>query len=271
MKSLEDTFQLHNGVTIPCVGFGTWQIPDGPVAVSAVREALAVGYRHIDTAALYGNEESVGRAVRASGLDRDTVFITSKLRNTEHGYEATLAAFDRTMKRLGLEYLDLYLIHTPRPQQHMDRWQEVNAGSWKAFEELYEAGHIRSIGVSNFMPEHLDALLETARIMPMVNQIRLFPGVTQDETVKYCHERNILLQAYSPLGTGKVFDLPEMKPFAAKYGKTVAQICLRWSLQMGFLPLPKSANPDRIRENAALFDFEMSDEDVAALAAMPAG
>ena len=121
MKSLEDTFQLHNGVTIPCVGFGTWQIPDGQVAVSAVREALAVGYRHIDTAALYGNEESVGRAVRASGLDRDTVFITSKLRNTEHGYEATLAAFDRTMKRLGLDYLDLYLIHTPRPQQHMDR------------------------------------------------------------------------------------------------------------------------------------------------------
>lgn len=270
MKSLEDTFQLRNGVTIPCVGFGTWQIPDGPVAVRAIHEALSAGYRHIDTADLYGNEESVGRAVRESGLDRKTVFVTTKLRNTEHGYDATLAAFERSMKRLGLDYLDLYLIHTPHPQQHMNRWQEVNAGSWRAFEELYEAGRIRSIGVSNFMPEHLDALLETARIMPMVNQIRLLPGMTQDETVKYCLDRNILLQAYSPLGTGKVREWPEMKPFAAKYGKTVAQICLRWSLQMGFLPLPKSANPDRIRENAALFDFELSAEDVASIAAMPA-
>ncbi|MDD2441380.1 MAG: aldo/keto reductase [Eubacteriales bacterium] len=244
-------------------------MPNGPVAVRAVREALSAGYRHIDTAALYGNEESVGRALRESEQDRETIFVTSKLRNTEHGYEATLAAFDRSMKRLGFDYLDLYLIHTPHPKQHMDRWQEVNAGSWKAFEELYEASRIRSIGVSNFMPEHLDALLETAKIMPMVNQIRLFPGVTQDETVQYCRQRNILLQAYSPLGTGKVFAMPEMKPLAAKYDRTVAQICLRWSLQMGFLPLPKSANPYRIRENAALFDFELSAEDVAALAALP--
>ncbi|NLM78340.1 MAG: aldo/keto reductase [Ruminococcaceae bacterium] len=270
MKKLDDTFQLHNGVNIPCVGFGTWQIPNGPVAYQAVLEALSVGYRHIDTAAIYGNEESVGKAVRESGLAREDIFVTSKLRNTEHGYEATLAAFDRSMKRLGLEYLDLYLIHTPNPKQHMDRWQEVNSGSWQAFEELYQAGRIRSIGVSNFHTEHLDALLETARILPMVNQIRLFPGVTQDETVKYCKERNILLQAYSPLGTGKVFDRPEIKTIAEKYGKTVAQVCLRWSLQMGFLPLPKSVSPDRIRENTDFFDFELSAADVAALAAIPA-
>lgn len=266
MKSLQSTYRLHNSVAIPCVGFGTWQVADGAIAYESVSAALDAGYRHIDTAAAYGNETSVGKAVRDSGLDREDVFVTSKLANPDHGYEATLDAFERTMEQLGLDYLDLYLIHWPNPVRFRDNWQEVNAGSWKAFEELYQAGRVRSIGISNFRPHHIEALLKTATIMPMVNQIRLCPGDTQDETVAYCREKNILLEAYSPLGTGKIFSVPAMQEMAAKYNKTIAQVSLRWSLQMGFLPLPKSATPARIRENAELFDFELTPEDVTAIA-----
>ncbi|NLO35278.1 MAG: aldo/keto reductase [Clostridiaceae bacterium] len=262
MQSLNSTYTLHNGVTIPCVGFGTWQAQDGEQAETAVRVALEAGYRHIDTAAAYGNEESVGRAVRGSGIDRSEIFVTSKLRNPDHGYESTLAAFDLTMQRLGLDTLDLYLIHWPNPAPFRDNWQEANAATWKAFEELYEAGRISAIGISNFRPHHLDALLKTARIIPMVNQIRLCPGDTQDETVAASRKHNILLEAYSPLGTGKIFGVPLMQEMAAKYGKTVAQVSLRWSLQMGFLPLPKSTTPSRIKENAELFDFALSQEDM---------
>ena len=263
MKSLKDPFVMHNGVEIPRVGFGTWQAPNGPETVAAVKEALAAGYRHIDTAAGYGNEESVGIAVRESGLDRKDVFVTSKLNNPDHGYEETLAAFERTMSRLNLGYLDLFLIHWPNPIKFRNNWQETNAGSWKAFEELYQAGRIRSIGVSNFMPRHLDELLKTAKVVPMVNQIRLCPGDTQDETVDYSRKFNIILEAYSPLGTGKIFAVPELADIAARYGKTAAQVSLRWSLQREYLPLPKSMTPSRIRENIDLFDFELSADDMA--------
>ena len=266
MKSLRDCYRLSNGVPIPCVGFGTWQTPDGEIAVSAITEAIALGYRHIDTAAGYGNEESVGIAVRKSGVAREELFITSKLQNSDHGYEATLKAFEQTMNQLDLDYLDLYLIHWPNPLKFRDCWKEANAGTWKAFEELYQAGRIRAIGVSNFRPHHLEALLETAKIVPMVNQIRLCPGATEPETVAYCRKHGILLEAYSPLGTGRVFEVPEMQALAARYGKTVAQICLRWSLQMGYLPLPKSVTAARIKENSAIFDFELSDADREAIA-----
>lgn len=268
MKSLIDTYQLNNGVKIPCVGFGTWQVSDGETAVTAVKEAIAAGYRHIDTAAGYGNEESVGRAVKESGIAREKIFITSKLRNLDHGYEATCQAFEETMRKLGTDYLDLYLIHWPNPAKFRDRWKEANAGSWKAFEEFCKAGRIRSIGISNFRPHHIDALLETAEITPMVNQIRLCPGDTQPETVEYCRKRNILLEAYSPFGTGLIFDVKEMKDFASKYNKSISQICLRWSLQMGYLPLPKSVTPSRIRENTDIFDFSLSEEDVKAIAGL---
>jgi diketogulonate reductase-like aldo/keto reductase len=262
MKGLNDCFTLHNGVQIPCVGFGTWQTPNGETAVSAVKDAIANGYRHIDTAAGYGNEESVGIAVKQSGIAREAIFITSKLQNSEHGYENTMAAFEQTMKNLDMDYLDLYLIHWPNPIKYRDHWQEANAGTWKAFEELYTAGRIRSIGISNFHPHHIDELMKTATIAPMVNQIRLCPGDTQDEVVAYCKDRNILLQAYSPLGTGLIFEVPEMKDLAQMYGKTIAQICIRWSLQMGFLPLPKSVTESRIKENADVFDFKLSAQDV---------
>ncbi|TCL56271.1 diketogulonate reductase-like aldo/keto reductase [Kineothrix alysoides] len=265
MESLRDCFELHNGVKIPCVGFGTYQIANGESAVSAVRNALELGYRHIDTAAGYGNEESVGIAVSQSGIDRDEIFITSKLQNPEHGYENTMKAFEQTMKNLDMDYLDLYLIHWPNPVKFRNEWQTANAGTWKAFEELYKAGRIRSIGISNFHPRHMDELMKTATIVPMVNQIRLCPGDTQDEVVNYCKERNIILEAYSPLGTGQIFEVPMMQAIAQKYGKTIAQIGIRWSLQKGYLPLPKAVSKSHIRENADIFDFELSEQDVQAI------
>jgi diketogulonate reductase-like aldo/keto reductase len=266
MKSLTDCFELNNGVKIPCLGFGTWQAPDGDSAVFSVKEAIKAGYRHIDTAAAYGNEASVGRAIRESGIPREELFITSKLANPDHGYENTRAAFEATMKKLNLEYLDLYLIHWPNPVKFRENWEKANADTWRAFEEFYRAGRIRAIGVSNFHPRHIEALLKTAAAAPQVNQIRLCPGDTQDEVVEYCRGKNILLEAYSPMGTGKIFDVPEMRALADAYKRSVAQICIRWSLQRGYLPLPKSVTPERIWENARVFDFELSPGDVKAIA-----
>ncbi|MDR2160153.1 MAG: aldo/keto reductase [Treponema sp.] len=266
MKSLTDCYKLGNGVEIPCVGFGTWQTPDGAVAVSSVKAAIEAGYRHIDTAAAYGNEESVGAAIRQSGVPRKELFITTKLWNDDHGYESTLRAFDLSMKKLGLDYLDLYLIHWPNPVKFRKNWAEANAGTWKAFEELYGAGKIRAIGISNFHGRHIDALLKTASVAPMVNQIRLCPGDTQDAVVDYCRGKDILLEAYSPLGVGEIFKSPEMRVFAEKYQRSIAQICIRWSLQRGYLPLPKSVTPQRILENTGVFDFELIPEDVKAIA-----
>lgn len=268
MKALTDCYTLSNGVKIPCVGFGTWQTPDGETAVSAVLSAIGAGYRHIDTAEGYGNEKSVGAAVKKSGVSRKELFITSKLWNSNHGYEKTLAAFEKTMKRLDTDYLDLYLIHWPNPIAFRGNWRDANAGTWKAFEELYRAGRVRAIGVSNFRPHHLEELMKTATVAPMVNQIRLCPGDTQDETADFCRSRGILLEAYSPLGTGRIFGVPEMKALAEKYGRSVAQICIRWSLQRGYLPLPKSVTPERIEENARVFDFELEEADVRLIAGL---
>jgi len=266
MKSLTDCFVLNNGVKIPCVGFGTWQTPDGDVAVESVKAAIACGYRHIDTAAAYNNEKSVGIAVKESGVARSELFITSKLANPCHGYDATMRAFDKTLEELDMDYLDLYLIHWPNPIAFRDHWQEANAGTWRAFEENYAAGRIRALGISNFMPHHIRALMQTATIAPAVNQIRLCPGCVDEATVQYCNAHDILLEAYSPLGTGKIFAVPQMVALSEKYGKTIAQICLRWSLQQGFLPLPKSVTPSRIAENTDVFSFELSGEDMALIA-----
>ena len=266
MNSAKDTMKLHNGVEIPCLGFGTWQTPDGETAVQAVRCALDAGYTHIDTAQAYGNEESVGKAIRLSGVPRKDLFITTKLWNKNHSYDLTMRSFEESLNKLGLDYLDLFLIHWPNPIAFRDRWQEANAESWRAMEELVEAGRIRAIGVSNFFPRHMDALLKTAKIVPHVNQIRLCPGDPQEEVVAYCREHQMLVEAYSPLGTGRIFEVPEMQTLAAKYNRSIAQICIRWSLQMGFLPLPKSVTPSRIRENLQVFDFELSEEDVKLIA-----
>ncbi len=261
MKSVKDTFKIYNGVEIPCMGLGTWQSPD-ETAKNAVLAALSHDYRLIDTAAAYGNEKGVGEGIKASGLKREEIFVTSKLRNADHGYKATLEAFNLTMEKLDLEYLDLYLIHWPNPIQYRTHWEEATAGTWKAFEELYEKGKIKAIGISNFLPHHIETLMKTAKIKPMVNQLKLCPGVTQDETVDYCKKQGIVVEAYSPFGTGMIFGNEGMKKLSAKYGKTVGQLCLRWCLDKEFVSLPKSANPMRIRENAEIFDFELSKEDI---------
>ena len=266
MNHQTDTYKLSNGVGIPCIGFGTWQTPDGDVAVRSVAAAIEAGYRHIDTAQAYGNEESVGKGIRESGIDRKDLFITTKLWNSNHSYKLTMRTFEESMNKLGLDYLDLFLIHWPNPIAFRDHWQEANAESWKAMEELYEAGKIRAIGVSNFRPHHIEELLKTAKVAPMVNQIRLCPGDTQDETVDWCRDHGMVLEAYSPLGIGQIFEVPEMQKLAEKYQRSIAQVCIRWSLQRGYLPLPKSVTPSRIQENLKVFDLELSDEDIQLIA-----
>lgn len=261
MNKISDTFKLNNGVEIPCMGLGTWQSKDD-IAKLSVLAALSHGYRLIDTAAAYGNERGVGAGIAESGLKRDDIFVTSKLRNADHGYKSTLEAFELTMEKLGLEYLDLYLIHWPNPVQYRYMWKKAMQETWRAFEELYSAGKIRAIGISNFMPHHIEALTETAKIAPMVNQLKLCPGITQDETVDYCKKNNIVVEAYSPFGTGKIFSSEIMQKMAEKYEKSIGQLCLSWCLQMGFVSLPKSANPMRIKSNMHIFDFEIFKEDM---------
>lgn len=267
MNSIQDNYVLSNAVKIPCVGFGTWKMVEGQDTVDAVLSAIDCGYRHIDTAYAYRNEKSVGKAVRECGLKRSELFVTSKLDNPDHGYENTLKAFDITMSNLGIDYLDLYLIHWPIPIAFKDNWREANEGTWKAFEELYKDGKIKAIGVSNFLEHHLDALLESAEIAPMVNQLELHPQYPQRDTVNYCKEHRIIVEAWSPLMKGQV-DHPLLNEIASNYHKTPAQVLLRWSIQQGLLPLPKTMKKERMKENSQIFDFELSAEDIEALKAL---
>lgn len=247
MNRLTDTFRLKNGYEIPCMGFGTWQTPDGDTAVKAVREAIQAGYRHIDTAAAYENEAGVGNGIQAAGIPRDELFVTSKVWNTDRGYEKTREAFEKTLHDLQLEYLDLYLIHWSASESRFSDWEEINLETWRAMTDLYKAGKIRAIGVSNFLPHHLKALMDT-EVPPMVNQIEFHPGQMQEETVAYCKKHGIIVEAWSPLGTGKMLTNTELKMIAEKYGKSVAQLCIRWCIQNDVLPLPKSVTLERIIE-----------------------
>lgn len=265
ISSLTDTFTLANGIKIPVIGFGTWQTPDGDVAYQSVLDALKAGYRHIDTAAAYGNEASVGRAIKDSGIPREELFVTSKLWNDSHSYEAAKIALDKSLDLLGLDYLDLYLIHWPNPLINRRDWDKANAEAWRYMEDAYTEGKIRAIGVSNFQIEHLEALLKTATIRPMVNQLFINPSDLEQDVVEYNKAHDILTEAYSPLGTGSLLAVPQINEIAAKYDKSAAQVLVRWSLQHGFLPLPKSTHAERINQNAAVFDFELTDEEIAAL------
>ena len=264
MKQLSDSFVLSNGYAIPCVGFGTWQTPDGETAVSAVKMAIKKGYRHIDAAAIYGNEISVGQGIRESGIERSALFVTSKVWNDERGYQKTLNAFAKTLADLQLDYLDLYLIHWPASSSRYSNWEELNLETWRAITDLHKSGKIRAIGVSNFLPHHLAALMGT-EVPPMVNQIEFHPGQMQHETVKFCRRNAILVEAWSPLGSGRLLANPLLSSIAAKYNKSVAQLCVRWCLQHEVLPLPKSVTPARIAENADVFDFSIAEDDMAAI------
>ena len=256
------TFKLNNGVEIPSVGFGTWRMKDKDECEKAIISALQSGYKHIDTAAFYFNEKFIGEAIKKSGVDRKDLFITSKLWNTEHTYEKTMKAFFQTLEDLGTDYLDLYLIHWPRPIAFRDTWEEANAETWRAFEELYAAGKIKAIGLSNFLPKHIDALLKTAKIKPMVNQIEIHPGLERSDVIEYCKERAILLEAWAPFAVGSTFKIPVLQQLSQKYNRPISQIVLRWFLQNGIVPLPKSITPERIKENLNVYDFELSVEDM---------
>lgn len=262
---IDDTYQLNNGVHIPVIGFGTWQTPDGKLAEQSVMTALTVGYRHIDTATAYGNESSVGSGIRKSGVNRHDIFLTSKLWNGDHGYQKTRQAIDYSLDRLGTDYLDLYLIHWPSPIKMRDEWEEKNAESWRAMEEAVQAGKIRAIGVSNFRPHHLDALLQTAHIKPTVNQNFLNPSDLQPEVVAKNRQLGILNEAYSPLGTGKLLSNKVVNTIANDTNKSPAQVLIRWSLQHNFLPLPKSVHPQYIRANADVFDFQLTTDEMSKL------
>jgi diketogulonate reductase-like aldo/keto reductase len=258
--TLASAVHQNDGTAMPLLGFGTYQIPDGGACYRAVRHALDVGYRHIDTAAFYGNEEDVGRAVRDSGLARADLYVTTKLWNSDQGYDSALRAFERSLKRLGLDYVDLYLVHWPEPGKRAD--------SWRALEEIRKRGHCRSIGVSNYTVRHLEELLRSAQVMPVNNQVEFSPFLYQRKLLEFCAAKGISLTAYCPLTHGEKLDHPAIAQIGAKYGKTGAQVLLRWALQHNVVAIPKSARNERIKENAALYDFELDANEMARLDAL---
>lgn len=265
MGALKETYRLSNGVEIPKIGFGTWQIEPGKNAYNAVEKALRNGYRHIDTAHAYQNEKSVGEAIKDSGIPRDEIFVTSKLRAEIKDYDLAIQHFNETLDNLGLDYLDLYLIHAPWPWSEMGKdCKDGNAAVWKAIIEFYESGKIRAIGVSNFGPSDIDYIVKKTTFVPHVNQISFFVGNKQEETYAYCQKHNIFIEAYSPLGIGYALKNPIIIEMAKKYGVSPAQICIRYCLEKGTAPLPKSVHEERIVENTKV-DFKIQAEDLAVL------
>ena len=258
MKNLQDTTTLHNGVKMPWFGLGVFKVSEGAEVIDAVRTAIANGYRSIDTAAAYGNEEGVGQGIREglkeAGISREELFITSKVWNSDLGYESTIAAYETSLKKLGLDYLDLYLIHWPVEGKYKE--------AWRALETLYKDGRVKAIGVSNFHIHHLEELMKDAEIVPMVDQVEYHPHLTQTELHEFCKAHDIQLEAWSPLMQGKLLDHPLLVEIAAKTEKTVAQVILRWDLQNGVVTIPKSIKEARIIQNSQIFDFELTEEDM---------
>ena len=252
VKNLQDTTTLHNGVKMPWFGLGVFKVEEGPELVNAVKSAIKNGYRSIDTAAIYGNEEGVGKGIQEglneAGISREELFVTSKVWNADLGYEQTLAAFETSLAKLGLEYLDLYLIHWPVEGKYKD--------AWRALETLYKQGRVKAIGVSNFHVHHLEDLMKDAEIKPMIDQVEFHPRLTQSELRAFCKEHGIQLEAWSPLMQGQLLDNETLQEIATKYNKSVAQVILRWDLQHGVVTIPKSTKEHRIIENANVFDFE---------------
>lgn len=265
-----DTQRLNNGLPMPGIGYGTYLAPDDASGARSILDALEAGYRLIDTASVYGNEQTVGRAVRESSIPREEIFITSKVWNTDQGYETTLNAFEASLNRLQTDYLDLYLIHWPIPAGHEKDYRTLNRETWKALEKLYRDSRVKAIGVSNFLSHHLEALMEQSDIVPMVNQLEINPRYHQAETVAFCREHGILVESWGPLGRGRVLQEPILCRMADKHQKSVAQICLRWELQLGIVPLPKSVHADRIKANLDVFNFSLDEEDMALMETLDA-
>ncbi len=266
MKTITDikgTFSLHNGVEMPYFGLGVYLSKDGQEVINAIQWALEAGYRHIDTASIYKNEEGVGEGLKQGGVPREEVFVVSKVWNNDQGYDSTLRAFDESLKRLDLDFLDLYLIHWPVAGKYKE--------SWKALEKIYEEGRVRAIGVSNFLQHHLEDLMSECDVVPMVNQMEFHPFLVQQDLIDFCNENTIQYEAWSPMMQGKIFGMEEFKNLSEKYGKSIAQIVLRWDLQKGVVTIPKSAKKERILANADIFDFELSKEDVNLLDSMHRG
>ncbi|TCO06013.1 aldo/keto reductase [Natronoflexus pectinivorans] len=257
LTDIKGTVTLANGVEMPYFGLGVFKSREGSEVINSVTWALEAGYRHIDTATIYENEEGVGEAISNAHLNRDEVFITSKVWNSDQGFDNTLKAFDESLKRLSTDYLDLYLVHWPVKGKYKE--------TWKALEKLYKDGRVRAIGVSNFLAHHLDDLIQDCDVKPMVNQFEFHPRLVQPDLVKKCLELNIRPEAWSPLMQGEVFDIKELQKMANKYSKNVAQVVLRWNLQKGIITIPKSANKNRIESNAQIFDFEISEDDMKAI------
>lgn len=257
---------LNNGITMPQLGLGVWKAKDGAEVENAVKVALENNYRLIDTAAAYGNESGVGTALRGSGIDRAELFVTTKLWNDSHDYDKALRAFDASMDKLGLDYLDLYLIHWPVPAQN--KFPEA----WRALERLYEEKRVRAIGVCNFKPHHMDELLKTANVVPAVNQIELHPRLQQTETRDHCKKHGVYIESWSPImQAGPLLEEPELVSIAEKHGKSVVQVIIRWHIQNDLIVIPKSVHPDRIAQNINVFDFELDAAEMAAIRAMDSG
>jgi methylglyoxal/glyoxal reductase len=252
---IQSTAELRNGVKMPWLGLGVFRAEEGKEVEQAIHDALAIGCRHIDTASVYGNEKGVGRAVRDSGLPRESIFVTTKVWNTDQGYDSTLRAFDQSVKKLGMDYVDLYLVHWPV----VGKFKET----WGALERLYQEGKTRAVGVSNFLEHHLRDLCNECEVVPMVNQCEFHPRLVQPELRKYCRDNKIQFEAWSPIMKGRVNDLDVVVEIAGKYGKSPAQIVLRWDLQHRVVTIPKSVHKDRIQSNAQIFDFELTPPEMA--------
>ncbi|WP_300675288.1 aldo/keto reductase [Soonwooa sp.] len=262
-------FVLNNGLQIPEIGFGTWQIPDGEIVKNAVTYALEQGYRHIDTAKIYENEKGIGEAIKESDIDRKDIFLTTKVWNTSRGYQSTLDAFEKSAELLQTDYFDLYLIHWPANAQQFSDNKELNAETWRALEELYKQGKVKAIGVCNFLVHHLEELKETAKIQPMINQIEYHPGYLQTDVVDYCKANNILVEAWSPIGSGRILQDETLIKIAKNYNVSVAQLCIKFCLQNDILALPKSVTPANIKANLDVDSFVISEEDMQKIASMP--
>lgn len=268
MNSINDMYTLGNGLKIPCVGFGTYN-PGGGNDCEMIKNAIKAGYRYFDTASLYETERALGQAIAESGIAREEFFIASKAWIDEMGYEEVKKAFERTLSRLQTDYLDLYLIHWPRASEDDEDWKKRDLQTWRAMEELYAEGKIKGLGLSNFLPHHTENILQNCKIKPVVNQLEIHPGYSQEAAALYCKEKGIRVQAWSPLGRSQTLQHPVLLKMAAKYGKSVSQISLRFLLQKEIIPVVKSANVIRMRENQDIFDFEICREDISMLECMP--